>query len=119
MRISDWSSDVCSSDLLERGPGRRAMAPAGKQVVAVQALVRRGPLRAGTVIAVPLHHQRVVGRRVPVEAEAALGPAIAVVRVVRALEILVPLHEQAVAGVAAGMAALARPQVLGDRKSVV
>src|SRR3546814_10934916 len=101
MRISDWSSDVCSSDLLERGPGRRAMAPAGKQVVAVQALVRRGALRAGNVIAVPLHHQRVVGRRVPVEAAAAPGPGIAVIRGVSAHELLVTLHEPAVDGVAA------------------
>src|SRR3546814_16533640 len=29
MRISDWSSDVCSSDLLDRGGADRARHPAG------------------------------------------------------------------------------------------
>src|SRR3546814_9030683 len=30
MRISDWSSDVCSSDLRRKGPGRKIRAGAGR-----------------------------------------------------------------------------------------
>src|SRR3546814_1689229 len=38
MRISDWSSDVCSSDLLERGRGSVATV-----------LVQRGTLKVGDI----------------------------------------------------------------------
>src|SRR3546814_19653750 len=32
MRISDWSSDVCSSDLRRSAPGRQARARAGRRI---------------------------------------------------------------------------------------
>src|SRR3546814_1890246 len=35
MRISDWSSDVCSSDLLRRGPQERCVQPLGNHAVDV------------------------------------------------------------------------------------
>src|SRR3546814_12290478 len=50
MRISDWSSDVCSSDL--RASSRQAIAaPIGPQVMPYRAWVRQpsGPLRPLTL----------------------------------------------------------------------
>src|SRR3546814_7400270 len=46
MRISDWSSDVCSSDLPRRGQGRAVVAAAGGQ-----SRGRRGLTACGAVAA--------------------------------------------------------------------
>src|SRR3546814_17875052 len=48
MRISDWSSDVCSSDLGTRGPFAIAPSQAGEGSVG---LMRRFPLIATLIVA--------------------------------------------------------------------
>src|SRR3546814_8163929 len=49
MRISDWSSDVCSSDLLHGDPGAEGKAGdpdrGGIRVVGLQVIQRRGGIR--------------------------------------------------------------------------
>src|SRR3546814_14001502 len=44
MRISDWSSDVCSSDLFVRRPGRGAKGDAAREAMA--AYLAQAPLSA-------------------------------------------------------------------------
>src|SRR3546814_4544200 len=79
MRISDWSSDVCSSDLLDLLDGLEA------HLVLVAGIAERGP-RAKTCrkhrFGTRVHH---VGRRVEVEALALMDGAVALHQVVDAL----------------------------------
>src|SRR3546814_3438568 len=60
MRISDWSSDVCSSDLPYPAPRPRPLSAAHEQPVHLEELVAfevGEPLRqADTAIAVPFEH---------------------------------------------------------------
>src|SRR3546814_14521721 len=44
MRISDWSSDVCSSDLIEHHDGDRSL----RRVLGVEEFLRLGPERVAT-----------------------------------------------------------------------
>src|SRR3546814_17833306 len=64
MRISDWSSDVCSSDLLRRG---RALLQLPPRLPAQGARLRPRPLRHlfGTVASMALHfgNAALAGRR--------------------------------------------------------
>src|SRR3546814_3244257 len=64
MRISDWSSDVCSSDLLRRG---RALLQLPPRLPAQGARLRPRPLRHlfGTVASMALHfgNAELAGRR--------------------------------------------------------
>ncbi|ANI79047.1 hypothetical protein EP837_02652 [Sphingobium sp. EP60837] len=62
---------------------------------------------------VPLQHDRVLRRGVPVHAEAQLGTAAAVVAVVGTFEILVPLREDPVVDPVARLPTIAKPQVIG------
>src|SRR3546814_3515179 len=48
MRISDWSSDVCSSDLHEPRLRGRARQPAGERARNARLAIRRLERRAGT-----------------------------------------------------------------------
>src|SRR3546814_7082726 len=62
MRISDWSSDVCSSELLRRGLNRPAEQPLAQPARILQ------PDAAIAQVPVPLGHQVLVGRIVQVDA---------------------------------------------------
>src|SRR3546814_6279597 len=46
MRISDWSSDVCSSDLLFMWPNARVSVMGGEQAASVLATVKRDGMEA-------------------------------------------------------------------------
>src|SRR3546814_10970265 len=61
MRISDWSSDVCSSDLLARTLHRRAWQVAGGHVVAVQRAIAHQRVESGAHALGGLQHRLVVG----------------------------------------------------------
>src|SRR3546814_10022824 len=67
MRISDWSSDVCSSDLLQR-PGvvqRKPPAPQKLLLLGLIQLLSCIPAKISRIPAVPLHRllQRYAGRQ--------------------------------------------------------
>src|SRR3546814_4196521 len=46
MRISDWSSDVCSSDLMPETSAARAMRSEGNEVIIINLSSRRGEPRS-------------------------------------------------------------------------
>src|SRR3546814_12037731 len=71
MRISDWSSDVCSSDLLELAPGEFVIAADQVRAAGDRRIVgRAADLEVGRPFAVkpePRHHQAVLHLRVDIE----------------------------------------------------
>src|SRR3546814_4983722 len=61
MRISDWSSDVCSSDLLRRHPRLQVSLGSTDRTIdlireGVDCVVRVGALRDSSLVARPLGH---------------------------------------------------------------
>src|SRR3546814_12319322 len=54
MRISDWSSDVCSSDLVDRGEEYRVLVQAEREGRQTQADLERINVRSRTGMLVPL-----------------------------------------------------------------
>src|SRR3546814_6891410 len=59
MRISDWSSDVCSSDLVVAGAAQRL----GPDPRTRDPVARRGEAHIGKIVAVVGVEQRAVGNR--------------------------------------------------------
>src|SRR3546814_1874192 len=64
MRISDWSSDVCSSDLLPDHREHRAIEPGGRVVQ-----VRQAPGQISMDAGVHDHGQLVAGEDIPPRSE--------------------------------------------------
>src|SRR3546814_20419371 len=104
MRISDWSSDVCSSDLTGRTARRRRAAPAWRVRVAGSWIGHRNPWRGGL-----LARKHAFGTEVAAEGAALADLALDLQpRLVQLQDVLDDRQAQA------GAAGLARD----DRKSV-
>src|SRR3546814_2547929 len=80
MRISDWSSDVCSSDLLDLGQGVVVMRQRFGHVLPAAAagpvLIGIGPLPMGVVVAV-VFLAALLGELASAVQHLGVGPAVA------------------------------------------
>src|SRR3546814_16146587 len=63
MRISDWSSDVCSSDLLRHRAGETPMTPSSM----TNPIANPGQFAAEADVRAMLHDPRIVAARAPIE----------------------------------------------------